>query len=68
MEERNEQLWSLVDDWRDLADDKVVHLPFLSEHPRTALSQGLNRAAEQLSDLLVEWEKPWEPDPDWIKK
>lgn len=52
-----ERLWSLVEDWRDLAADKVIFLPFLAEHPRTAHAQGLNAAAEQLSRLLMEWDE-----------
>lgn len=52
-----DRLWSLVEDWRGLATDKVILLPFLSDHPRTAHAQGLNTAADQLSDLLMEWDE-----------
>jgi hypothetical protein len=50
-----DQLWDLVDDWRKLADDKVIHMPFISERPRTAHGQGLNTAADQLSAILLGW-------------
>lgn len=51
-----DDLWNLVEDWRNLAEDRVIDMPFLSEHPRTAHGQGLNRAADELGDLLLDRE------------
>lgn len=50
-----EKLWDLVDKWRDLADDRVIHMPFLSDYPRAAHAQGLYKAANELSDLILDW-------------
>lgn len=47
-------LWDLIDNWRDLANNKVIHLPFLAEHPRSAYSQGLNKAIDELEGILLQ--------------
>jgi hypothetical protein len=49
-------LWDLVDKWQKYADQKITG-PFLSERPVTAWAQGLNEAAEDLSDLILEYEE-----------
>ena len=52
-----EELWRLVDDWRDLAHDQLIHLPFLAQHPRSAHSQGLIKAAGELENHLLQWDE-----------
>lgn len=47
-------LWDLIDKWRESMNQPAG--PYLSEDPKTAYGQAMNEAAEDLSDLILDFE------------
>lgn len=49
-----ESLLDLVDKWRELAMKPRAELPFMHPDPYIAFGQAMNRAAEDLADLVLD--------------